>query len=362
MPGYADRRRALLDRIDGDAFLAFNLEGSDPASLRYLTGFTGEGALLLSASETLLLTDSRYTEQAKRETADVRTEEGQTWNLKGIAEAIARTGYKRVIFPSARVSHHWFEEMDKLGDFTLVPRKDPVSELRRVKTPQEITALKAAARIADDALTELVPTLREGMNEAEIALRLEMLIREAKTEGIAFPINVSAGENTALNHYNPVHGRRPLKRGDLLLFDFGACVSGYRSDITRTFSVGAPSPQAKEIYGVVLRANLAAIESAQSGKSGIEVDAVARTLITEAGYGEDFGHGLGHGIGLEVHESPRLSPLSKDTLEAGMVCTIEPGIYLTGLCGVRIEDDVVITDQGCEVITGFPKERLMEVG
>jgi len=359
---YADRRTRLLDQITADAYFAYNLEDSDPVTLRYLTGFTGEGALLLSSSEPLLLVDSRYTEQARRETDGVRIEETRAWVLKGGADAITSAGHRRVVFPSSRATCHWLGEMGKLGEFELVPDRDPVAALRRTKNADEIGHLKAAAKIADDALSELVPEIRIGMDEAEIALRLEILIRRGEAEGIAFNINVSAGENTALNHYSPFHGRRPLKAGDLLLFDFGACVHGYRSDITRTFSVGAPTHKAREIYDIVLRANQAAIDATRGGVTGVAVDAVARDLITEAGYGGEFGHGLGHGIGLEVHEAPGLSPRSTDTLESGMAVTIEPGIYLTGFGGVRIEDDVIVTDDGCQVITAFPKDRLIEVG
>ena len=153
-----------------------------------------------------------------------------------------------------------------------------------------------------------------------------------------------------------------MKSGDLLLLDFGANVHGYRSDITRTFVVGEASSKARKIYETVLKANCLAIDAIQAGMTGIDADAVARDFITEAEFGENFGHGLGHGIGMEVHEVPSLSPLSKDTLETGMVVTVEPGIYFTGFGGVRIEDDVVITDTGCEIITAFPKEELVSVG
>jgi Xaa-Pro aminopeptidase len=200
------------------------------------------------------------------------------------------------------------------------------------------------------------------MNEAEIALQLEMLIRRSDAEGLAFSINVSSGANTALNHYSPFHKAATLKAGDLLLFDFGANVNGYRSDITRTFVVGDASAKAQAIYDVVLQANQSAIAAIRAGMTGIEADAVARDLIKQAGYGDNFGHGLGHGIGLEVHEAPSLSPLSKDTLETGMVVTVEPGIYFTGFGGVRIEDDIVVTESGCEILTAFPKEELISVG
>jgi Xaa-Pro aminopeptidase len=362
MPDYRNRRRALLEIIEGDAYLAVNHEGADPATIRYLTGFTGEGALLLSKREAVLLTDSRYTEQAKGETENLSIEEGRGWQLKAAAEAISVRGLQRVVFPSTRASFFWVEEMRKLGGFTLVPEKDPVATLRRTKSPEEIDCLKKAATIADEAFASLIPELRVGMSEAEAALRLEVLIRETDAEGIAFSVNASAGANTALNHYNPSLAPQPLANGDLLLFDFGACYGGYRSDITRTVSVGEPPERAREIYDIVLRANLAAIEVVRAGKTGSEIDAVARDLIAEAEYAGFFGHGLGHGIGLEVHEAPGLSPQNNDPLEAGTVVTIEPGIYLPGFGGVRIEDDVVVGPDGCEVITGFPKGELIEVG
>jgi Xaa-Pro aminopeptidase len=362
MPEYGNRQRALLEIIEGDAYLAVNDEGADPATIRYLTGFTGEGALLVSGRETVLLTDSRYTEQAKGETEAVSIEEGKAWRSKATAEAICARGLERVVFPSTRATFFWVEEMRKLGGFTLVPEKDPVAVLRRTKSPAEVDCLKKAAAIADEAFASLISELRVGMSEAEVALRLEVLIRETDAEGIAFSVNASAGANTTLNHYNPSLAPRPLTEGDLLLFDFGACYGGYRSDITRTVSVGRPQAKAREIYDIVLRANLAAIEVVRAGKTGSEIDAVARDLISEAGFASFFGHGLGHGIGLEVHEAPGLNSQSNDPLEVGMVVTIEPGIYLPGFGGVRIEDDVVVGPDGCEVITGFPKDRLVEVG
>jgi len=362
MTNYAGRRRATIEAVDEEAFIALNLEGSDRASIRYLTGFTGEGALILTDTRSLLLTDSRYTEQAKREVPDLEIEETRTWTKEGLIEALAGIGVARVGVASARISYHWFKELEKSGKVTPVAIDDPVAELRKIKSAEEIAALKEAARIAEDALSRLLDEIKVGMDEAEIALRLEWLVREGEAEGVAFPFDVSAGENTALNHYNPFTGRRALQRGDLLLFDFGACVDGYRSDITRTFSVGRPSEEAERIYRAVLDANAAAIAGIKAGMSGVEVDGIARDSIAAAGHAEHFGHGLGHGIGLEVHEHPYLSPRSKDTLASGMTVTIEPGIYIPGFGGVRIEDDVVITDSGCEVITAFPKDRLIEVG
>jgi Xaa-Pro aminopeptidase len=362
MTEYRNRHLAALEAVDGDGYLALNYERSDIASLRYLTGFTGEGIVLLSAKDVVLLTDSRYTEQARGETDGIVIVEDRSWRGKAAADAIASRELERVVVASDRVSYRWVEQMKELGSFELVPVLDPIMALRRIKSSDELACLRRAAAIADDALATLLPELRVGMTEAEAALRLEILIRETEAEGISFPFNASTGPNAALNHYDPSLSPKPLAEGDLLLFDFGACVGGYRSDITRTVSVGAASARAKEIYEIVLRANLTAIDAVRSGVSGESIDVIARDLIAEAGYGDAFGHGLGHGIGLEVHEAPGLRPSSTDTLEPGMVATIEPGIYLPGFGGVRIEDDVIVCEDGCDVITAFPKGELIEVG
>ena len=359
---HSNRQHAVMERVKQDALILVNVEGSDRASLRYLTGFTGEGAVILSEDGALLLTDSRYTEQAKRETSGIEIIEQRSWTKDAAIEAITARGFKLVAFPSTRVSYSWVKSIEDKATFALIPIADPVAQVRRVKSPAEVAALKRAAKIADRALEQLVDEIRIGMTEAEVALQLEWFIRNDDAEGLGFDIDVSAGENTALNHYNPFLDPRPLQAGDLLLFDFGAMVDGYRSDMTRTFCVKPAPQQAVDIYDLVLRANLAAINAVRSGVTGIEVDAVARDLINAEGHGEHFGHGLGHGIGLEVHEGPSLSPMSKDTLETGMVATIEPGVYLPGFGGVRIEDDVVVTEDGCEIITFFPKDRLIEVG
>ncbi len=362
MTDTAQRRRRLLEALDTEAFIAVNLEGSDPVTIRYLTGFTGEGSLVVSNEDCVLLTDSRYTEQARGELEGLPIEEGRQWNVKGLLAALESRHMRSATFASARASVYWLRQMKEASSIDLVPQRDPVATLRRTKSEEEMRHLRTAAAIADQALTELLPEIRVGMLESEIALRLEMLLRSGEAEGIAFDINASTGANTALNHYSPFHQPAPLASGDLLLFDFGATVHGYRSDITRTFVVGRPSSRAQEIYDIVLRANQRAIERIHAGVTGVEADAVAREVIAQAGHGEAFGHGLGHGIGLEIHEAPGLSPLSKDTLEAGMVATVEPGIYYAGFGGVRIEDDVIITESGCEVITAFPKEELISVG
>jgi len=363
MSDTADRRARLMRSLDQDAFVAYNWEYSDKATIRYLTGFTGEGALIIHRGGAILLTDSRYSEHAKGETSGVEVREVAQWTGKGLAEVLSELGLKTVAFASSRSSVSWLTAIKDLCEIGFVPHKEPVLPLRRIKSSEEVDKLRAAAKIADEAMERLIPEIKIGMTENEIALRLEWLIRTTSgTENLAFDMNVSSGPNSALNHYSPFLEPQPIQAGQLLLFDFGARVDGYNSDITRTFSVGAPTDQAKEIYDLVLRANCAAIEATKAGKTGVEIDAVARDLIASEGHAERFGHGLGHGIGLEVHEAPGLSPRSKDTLEPGMAVTIEPGVYIPGFGGVRIEDDVIVTDDGCEVITSFPKDRLIEVG
>lgn len=359
---YDQRRETLLRNLDGLSFLVINLEGSDAVSLFYLTGFTGEGALLLSNEKALLLTDSRYTEQAKREVPSLPVHEVKKKYLPEIAEVIKARAIKGLAFASKRLSHYAVTKLGESNGVDLVPKEDPVAELRRVKTQEEITKIHEAARLTEDALQELLEQIKIGMSERELALKLEWIMREKGAEKPAFELIVAAGENSALPHYHPYPGDRKVREGDLLLFDIGTRLDGYCSDMTRVVVIGEASVQAREIYELVLRANRAGLAAVKPGAAGVDVDAAARDVIAEAGHKDHFGHGLGHGVGLEVHEGPSLSPTSEDTLQAGMVVTVEPGVYLSGSWGVRIEDLVAITEEGCEVLTSFPCDRLIEVG
>ena len=326
----------------------------------YLTGFTGEGVLLLSNEGLLLLTDSRYTEQADREVPTLTLKEVKGNYVDEVATQISALGVRRVAFAAKRMSHYWVERLGEQIDAELISLEDPVGSLRRVKEPEEIDRIREATRITEAALTELASKIKAGMSERDLAVELEILIRNNGAEKVAFDLIVAAGENSALPHYRP--GMRRLRTGDLLLFDVGAQVEGYCSDMTRVFVVGKAPARARKIYDLVLSANRAGIAAIQAGADGKAIDAVARGMIDEAGHKEHFGHGLGHGVGLEVHEGPRLSSLSEDTLEAGMVVTVEPGVYLPGFGGVRIEDLVVVGNDGCEVLTSFQRDRLIEVG
>jgi len=357
---YSKRREALIEKVDADCFLVFNLEGSDFPSMYYLSGFSGEGALLVSGKGPLLITDSRYTEQAGREIRDIPLRQVTGSYLDEIAGAITDAGFSRIALSGARMSCSVVNKLREKCDCEIVITEDPVSDLRRIKEREEITRIRAAVELTEESLDELVGEIRVGMSERELALRLEFIMREKGAEQVAFDLIVAAGENAALPHYQP--GDRLLKHGDLLLFDIGAKLDRYCADMTRVFSVGKPSGEAQDIYDIVLAANKAGISAVSNGKSGKEVDAAARDLIASAGHSEHFQHGLGHGVGLEVHEGPRLSPMSTDTLQTGMTVTVEPGIYLPGFGGVRIEDLTVVTEDGCEVLTTFPKDELVQIG
>ena len=360
MIDYKKRITSLLERIEADTFLVFNLEGTDSASMYYLTGFTGEGALIISGSETLLLTDSRYTEQVKREVPEIASKKITGNYLDAVVSTINSKSIPNLAIGSSRISHYFVETLKKRVETIIVSMKDPVEELRKVKDPEEVKRIRSAVNLTQASLSELIEGIKIGMTERQVALRLEFIMREKGADKVAFDLIIAAGENSALPHYRPKD--RKLRQGDLLLCDIGAQVDGYCSDMTRVFSIGEPPTQGKEIYDIVLRANRAGLDQVKAGASGIAVDGAARKVIADAGHADHFGHGLGHGVGIEVHESPRLSPLSKDILEAGMSVTIEPGIYLPGFGGVRIEDLVIVTEEGCDVLTSFPSDCLAQIG
>jgi len=226
-----------------------------------------------------------------------------------------------------------------------------------LKSAPEVAAIRKACGIAEEAFERILAEVRQGITERELAARLDLELAARGAEGPSFETIVAFGERAALPHARP--GQRELRRGDVVLFDFGAIADGYVSDMTRTVAYGEPPAEMRAIYGVVLEAQAAAIRGMRSGMTGPEADRLARDVIEAAGHGPRFGHSLGHGIGLEVHEAPRLGRRSEDRLEAGMTVTIEPGVYIEGIGGVRIEDDALITDTGIELLTSAPKDQLI---
>ena len=360
MTDYEGRRSSLLALVEGDGFLVVNIEGSDGVSMFYLTGFTGEGALLLTNEEAVLLTDSRYTEQAAREVPRLAVEEVKGDYLEAVTKAVKKRNCETISYASRRFSHYGATKLQELLGKKLDTPEDPILELRIIKDREEISHIKDATRLTEESLEELLKQIKVGMRERDLALKLEMIMRRKGAQKVAFDLIVASGKNSALPHYQP--GDRAIEEGDLLLFDIGARLDGYCSDMTRVFAVKKATQQGQDIYELVRRANEAGLNALKPGAKGLDVDRLARDVIDEGGHTEHFGHGLGHGVGLEVHEAPRLSQLSKDTLKEGMVVTVEPGVYLPEFGGVRIEDLATITEHGAEVLTNIPKDRLRTVG
>ncbi len=326
---------------------------SDLTNVRYLSGFTGtNGACLVGREERIFFTDFRYTERAEREV-------GEEWERpeaeRELVPQIAARMRGRVGFEDAKLSVRQLARLEAAvgEDVDLVPAGDLVERLRAVKEPEEIERMAAASELADGVFQWTIERGLAGHTERDVARACEARIRELGAEP-SFPPIIAAGENGALPHAEP--GDREIGPGELVVFDMGAELDGYCSDGTRTFATGDPGEEAREVYDVVLAAQLAALAAIRVGASGKEIDAVAREMIAEAGHGDHFGHGLGHGVGLEVHESPRLATTSEDELREGNVVTVEPGIYLPGRFGVRIEDLVVVTGDGYRNLSGTSKE------
>jgi Xaa-Pro aminopeptidase len=347
MRGRGDRLEAELAARELDRMLV-----TDLTNVRYLTGFTGtNGACVCGPGVRLFLTDFRYTERAATEVEGWETVTVAADWLKGIAERLQG----RVGFEDDHMAVRVLEKLkEKLADDAEpVAAGGAVERLRRVKDPEELAAIEEASKLADDVWAWSIDRGLAGRSEREVARGAEARIRELGGDP-SFPAIVAAGPNGALPHAEP--GEREIGQGELVVFDMGAKLDGYCSDGTRTYATGEPGEEARAVYAVVLEAQLAALEAVRAGAKGEDVDGVARKAIDAAGHGDHFGHGLGHGVGLEVHEAPRLSPRADDVLAAGEVVTVEPGIYLPGRLGVRIEDLVVVTDDGLRNLSALPKD------
>jgi len=325
------------------------------SNVLYYTGSTGGGVLvsIISEEEPLLLTSKMNLEMIKGEAKDCRI---QTYERKNLLETLVnylrKAEPKTICFDTLQLELH-IGLREKLEGFELKPRPETVSKMRSVKDKEEISKIRRACEIADAGMEAIRSSFREGMREYEVAAELEYAMRKKGAEGIAFETIVGSGSRSAYPHAGCTD--KQIERGDFIVVDAGATYKGYRSDITRTFIAGCPSAEQRRIYETVLRANERALGEIRRGAKGKEVDAYARRIISDAGYGDLFIHSLGHGVGLEVHESPSLSSESKDILKAGNVVTDEPGIYIAGLGGVRIEDTLVVREEGVERLTKFGK-------
>lgn len=345
-----DELRAALKRAGVDALWV-----SDPANIRVLTGFTDgkDGKVLVTPDDATLYTDARYTVQAQEESSvpqfiarPPETYEHAAAKVKGL----------RVGFEAESLTVAGLEDLQKRWpDATLVPLRGVIQGLRTVKNQDEIKAIRAAQDLADRVYGEVRPMIKAGAREIDIANEIEVRLRQAGASS-AFGLIVASGPNGAKPHAGA--SERVIQDGDLVTIDMGAKLGGYNSDMTRTVAVGTPSDELRRMYNAVLEAEQAAVKAVKPGVRAADLDKLARDILTEHGLGEAFAHSLGHGVGLEVHEGPGLRGTSEDVLAAGNVITIEPGAYVAGLGGVRIEDLVLVTDSGYEVLSHSPKESL----
>lgn len=333
--------------------LAEALLVTDGVNVRYLTGFESSNCALLvePGGSTTLYTDFRYAEAA-RTVADVEFVQTRRDVSSALAELLAG---RRVGFEASRIPYAQWETVGA-GGAELVPTRGLVEALRVVKDEGELDAIRRAAAISDTVYAELANERLTGRTEAEVASRIERAFREHGADALAFGSIVAAGLNGARPHAHP--GDRVIEEGELVTVDVGCVVDGYCSDCTRTFASGQLSSQLTEIYDLVAQAQLDGLAAVQAGAVGRDVDAASRVAVAQAGYADAYGHGLGHGVGLDVHEAPTLRPESNDTLAAGSVVTVEPGLYLPGVGGCRIEDLVVVSEDGCEILTSFTKDLL----
>lgn len=327
-----------------------------PENRRYLSGFTGtSGYVVVTEGRELFITDFRYVQQASDQCKGY--EIIKHTNDKTLYDILNELGLKKLGFEDEFITVSQFNEFnEKLNDIELYPLKDTLNKLRIIKDEDEINEIKKAAEIADKTFEYICSILKPGITEWEVSLEIESFMKKNGASGTSFESIVASGKRSSLPH--GVASQKVIEDGDFVTLDFGCIYNGYCSDMTRTVVIGTATEKQKDIYSTVLKAQEEALKHIKPDVTGYDVDKVARDIIKKKGYGDYFGHGLGHGVGLEVHEQPRLSPLGKDTLYVNMVVTDEPGIYLPNFGGVRIEDLVVVTEDGCEVLSKSPKHLI----
>jgi Xaa-Pro aminopeptidase len=355
--GRQARLRILFDKHRLDALLISHLP-----NIRYLCGFTGSaGALLVTQSESLFFTDGRYSEQARDEVQGAKIAVEKNGPLAAAAGWLGARRSKASCPLAVETEHlsaaaHARFKASLPGYVRLRSTPPLVELLRTVKDPEEIAKIRAAVLLGSSLFDRLVEVIRPGVAELEIAAELEYAAAKVGAEGMSFPTIIAAGERSALPHGRA--SRQPIPASGFVVCDFGVILGGYCSDMTRTLYVGRPTAQARRFYGAVLNAQQAAVEMVAAGRSAEQVDGAARKLLQKSGLAKRFTHSTGHGVGLEIHEGPRLAAGQKEILRAGMVITAEPGAYIPRKWGVRIEDMVLVTDSGCDVLTPTRKELI----
>lgn len=348
-----ERLRKLLDENSLEAILI-----ASPYNRRYISGFTGtSGYVVVTTKESYFLTDFRYREQAAKQVKGYQVIEHGSSPIDEIRGLLEKAGIRTLGFEQEHVSYGEYVQWGKtLGSIELKPAAGLVEKLRIIKDASELQVMQEAADLADRTFKHIIGVLSTGMKETDVALEMEVFMRSHGATSSSFDTIVASGERSALPH--GVASDRIIGTDEFVKLDFGAYYNGYCSDLTRTVVIGKPSAKHKEIYDIVLEAQLHALANIRPGMTGLEADALCRDIITKYGYGDNFGHGTGHGLGMEIHEAPRLSKLSDTILTPGMTVTVEPGIYVPGFGGVRIEDDIVITESGIKILTSSPKELI----
>lgn len=348
-----ERVRELMKDWEIDGLLVYS-----PYNLRYLSNFTGTtGYALITLDKAFFVTDARYTEQAKNQAADFEVcEHKQGW-IPFMKDILLKEDVQSLGFEADHITVSTLEILEEEFLTRLVPTSGIVETLREVKDEEELSIIRKACSISDAAFLHILNFIKPGKTEIEVANELDFFMRKQGAKGVSFDTIVASGYRSAMPH--GVASEKEIQMNELVTLDFGCYYQGYASDMTRTIAVGDPGDLLKEIYDITLQAQLKVIEAAAPGKTGKELDLIARDYIQSKGYGDKFVHSTGHGLGLEVHESPSVHRLAEQAFVTGNVITDEPGIYLPGIGGVRIEDDLIITDTGCEVIQKVTKEFIV---
>lgn len=351
-----NRVNNLREQMKSEGISSFLI--TSPYNLRYLTGFTGTtGLALIGLEEAFFITDFRYTEQAAKQCVGFEIVKNVGPILEVVADLVESKNIENIGFEESFVSFKQYVELEGLLEVDLIPVSGMVEELREIKDEEEIAIVEKACEIADKAFSHILTYIKPGMTEIQVANELDFYMRSLGASSVSFETIVASGLRSAMPH--GVASEKVIEQGDMITIDFGCYYNGYVSDMTRTISLGEPSDKLREIYNVVKEAQQKVLDVAKPGMTGVELDAVARDYIASKGYGEAFGHSTGHGIGLEIHEGPNVSKLAEKAFVPGNIITNEPGIYLPGIGGVRIEDDMLVTENGIKRLTHSEKELII---
>lgn len=351
-----NRVNNLREQMKSEGISSFLI--TSPYNLRYLTGFTGTtGLALIGLEEAFFITDFRYTEQAAKQCVGFEIVKNVGPILEVVADLVESKNIENLGFEESFVPFKQYVELEGLLEVDLIPVSGMVEELREVKDEEEIAIVEKACEIADKAFSHILTYIKPGMTEIQVANELDFYMRSLGASSVSFETIVASGLRSAMPH--GVASEKVIEQGDMITIDFGCYYNGYVSDMTRTISLGEPSDKLREVYNVVKEAQQKVLDVAKPGMTGVELDAVARDYIASKGYGEAFGHSTGHGIGLEIHEGPNVSKLAEKAFVPGNIITNEPGIYLPGIGGVRIEDDMLVTENGIKRLTHSEKELII---